>query len=109
MNPRFACLRPLCLGIRCFGSVQTDILSDEPEMVILALFTLANTVCKTDSKGVVYMHGLRPLWILRQAFHAHSTLANTVPKTDSKRVIYMHGLRPLRMTIRVHKMTKRTV
>jgi len=67
MNPGFACLRPLCHGICDFGSVQTDILSDEPEMVIHAHFTLANTVSKTGSKGVIYMHGLRPLYILRDS------------------------------------------
>ena len=67
MNPGFACLRPLRHGICGFGSVQTDILSDEPEMVIHAHFTLANTVSKTDSKGVINIHGLRPLWTLGQA------------------------------------------
>ena len=58
MNPGFACLRPLYHGICGFGSVQTDILSHEPEMVILAHFTLANTASKTGSKGVIYMHGM---------------------------------------------------
>ena len=54
MNPGFACLRPLCHGISDFGSVQTDILSHEPEMVIHAHFTLSITVSKTDSKGVMF-------------------------------------------------------